>query len=495
MSPPSPVSGGGAGRSSSRRPPRGRGRQRVRLLRRAAVRQRPAALRPPAHRLRQGRRPALPDDARPPWRAPLRLGHPRAARRGRGRAPARDQATSPRSRRWASRRSTTPAGPACCATPTSGALRHPPGPLGRLRQRLQDARPGLHGERHVGVQDAVGQGPDLRGLPGALVLLALRDAAVCNTETKMDDVYRTGRTRRSRSAFELREPGPGAAAGLDDHAVDAAVEPGRSRWPPDVEYVLVVERRAARYVLAAARLGAYARELGDAPRARPLRGAELVGHRLPPAVRLLRRPARTRHRARRRLRHHRGRHRDRAHRAGVRRGGQGRHRRGGHRGRRAGGLARASSTPGRAAVRGHAGVRRQQPDHPARRLKAPAWVLRPRDLRPPVPALLALREPAHPAGGRLVVRRGHEVPGPDGRAEPADHLGARARQGRPVRQVAGGRARLVDLPQPVLGLADPGVGSATTRRTRAPTSTARWTSWSATSACGRPTCTGRRSTS
>ena len=36
------------------------------------------------------------------------------------------------------------------------ALRHPPGALGRLRPRLQDARPGLHGERHVGVQDACG---------------------------------------------------------------------------------------------------------------------------------------------------------------------------------------------------------------------------------------------------------------------------------------------------------------------------------------------------
>ena len=33
-------------------------------------------------------------------------------------------------------------------------VRHPPGPLGRLRQRLQDARPPLHGERHVGVQDS-----------------------------------------------------------------------------------------------------------------------------------------------------------------------------------------------------------------------------------------------------------------------------------------------------------------------------------------------------
>ena len=66
-------------------------RQRVRLLRRPAVRQRPAALRPPADRLRQGPDPALPDDARPPGRAPLRLGHPRPARRARGDAPARHQ--------------------------------------------------------------------------------------------------------------------------------------------------------------------------------------------------------------------------------------------------------------------------------------------------------------------------------------------------------------------------------------------------------------------
>ena len=42
---------------------------------------------------------------------------------------------------------------------------------------------------------------------------------------------------------------------------------------------------------------------------------------------------------------------------------------------------------------------------------------------------------------------------PDARAQPADHLGARARQGRPVRQVAGERPRLVDHPQPVLGRA------------------------------------------
>ena len=66
-------------------------------------------------------------------------------------------------------------------------------------------------------------------------------------------------------------------------------------------------------------------------------------------------------------------------------------------------------------------------------------------------------QPADLQGGVELVRRGEHVLGPDGRAERADHLGARARQGRPVRQVAGGRAGLVDQPEPVLGLAHPGL--------------------------------------
>ena len=76
---------------SIHRPARHRRRrcQRVRVLRRPAVRQRAAALRPPAHRLRQGRRAALPDHARSPGGASLRLGLPRPARRGRGREAAR----------------------------------------------------------------------------------------------------------------------------------------------------------------------------------------------------------------------------------------------------------------------------------------------------------------------------------------------------------------------------------------------------------------------
>ena len=108
---------------------RGR-RQRVRLLRRPALRQRPAALRPPAHRLRQGPHPALPDHARPPGRAPVRLGHPRAAGRARGDAPARhqDHRRDPRDGHRGVQRRVPRVGAA--STPTSGASTSPARPAG-----------------------------------------------------------------------------------------------------------------------------------------------------------------------------------------------------------------------------------------------------------------------------------------------------------------------------------------------------------------------------
>ena len=59
-----------------------------------------------------------------------------------------------------------------------GGVRHPPGALGRLRERLQDAQRRVHGVRALGLQAAARQGPDLRRLPRAAVLLEGRDAAV-----------------------------------------------------------------------------------------------------------------------------------------------------------------------------------------------------------------------------------------------------------------------------------------------------------------------------
>ena len=200
------------------------GRPRVRVLRRAAVRQRAAALRPPDHRLRQGPGAALPDHAGQPGGAQVRLGLPRPARRGRGRTAARHlrQGRHPRH----GHREVQPGLPRVGAAlhPRLAGVRHPAGPLGRLRPRLQDARSVLHGERHVGVPAAVGQGPGLPGLQGAAVLLAVRDPAV---QPRAAD----GRRHLRRAAGPVGH-GPvqagdrGVAAGLDHHAVDAAVQPG-----------------------------------------------------------------------------------------------------------------------------------------------------------------------------------------------------------------------------------------------------------------------------
>ena len=98
-----------------------------------------------------------------------------------------------------------------------------------------------------------------------------------------------------------------------------------------------------------------------------------------------------------------------------------------------------------------------------------------------------------------LVRRGHRVPRPHRRAQPADQLDPRPRARRRLRQVARRRARLVDLPQPLLGCAHPGVAQrrprlpphrrlrldrrarARLRRRRSPTCTVR----SSTTSCGR----------
>ena len=134
----------------------------------------------------------------------------------------------------------------------------------------------------------------------------------------------------------LQEPaGPGgdgrlpprdrrARPDLDDDPVDPA-DP-TSRWPcdPDIDYVVVESDftgRTERYLLAEARLAAYARELGEDAAERVverLKGSRPRRAPLHPAVLLLPRPREVARRARRRLRHHRRRHRHRAHRAGLR---------------------------------------------------------------------------------------------------------------------------------------------------------------------------------
>ncbi len=206
--------------------------ERVRLLRRPSLRQRPAPLRSPPHRIRQGRRAAVPDDAGQEGRPPVRLGHPRPARRTRSRTSARHHRQvrdRPDGTRRLQRR--VPCLRAALHEGVGG-VRHPPGTLGRLRQRLQDARRQLHGERHLGVQAALGQGPRLRGLPRPALLLEGPDPAleprVADGRRRLQDASGPGGDDRVQ-ALRRRRMGPH----LDDDPVDGAVEPGRSRQPGD----------------------------------------------------------------------------------------------------------------------------------------------------------------------------------------------------------------------------------------------------------------------
>ncbi|GGM37750.1 isoleucine--tRNA ligase [Longimycelium tulufanense] len=105
------------------------------------------------------------------------------------------------------------------------------------------------------------------------------ETPLSNTETRMDDVYRDRQDPALTVGFRL-ETGELALAWTTTPWTlpsNMALAVG-----PDVDYV-VVEHGDERYLLAAARMGAYARELGEEPRvvARH-RGADLVGRRYTP---------------------------------------------------------------------------------------------------------------------------------------------------------------------------------------------------------------------
>jgi isoleucyl-tRNA synthetase len=109
------------------------------------------------------------------------------------------------------------------------------------------------------------------------------ETPLSNTETRMDDVYRDRQDPALTVGFQL-DTGEHLLAWTTTPwtlPANVAIAVG-----PDVEYV-VVERDGRRYVLAEARLGAYAAEFSDAegrllePVAR-LKGAELAGRRYRP---------------------------------------------------------------------------------------------------------------------------------------------------------------------------------------------------------------------
>ena len=101
----------------------------------------------------------------------------------------------------------------------------------------------------------------------------------------------------------------------------------------------------------------------------------------------------------------------------------------------------------------------------------------PRDVRALLPALLALPEPADLQGGDQLVRARERLPRPHGRAQPGHRLDAGAHQGRPVRQVARRTRATGRSAATATGARPSPCGCRTTRRTRASTCTARWPSW------------------
>ena len=385
-----------------------------------------------------------------------------------------------------------------------GALRHPPGPLGRLRQRLQDHGPLLHGERHVGLQDACWD----KGLvyEGERVLPYCWECEtpLSNFETRQDDAYRPARTRPSRSCSTLeprrrrrhRLPRSSGPLRLLAWTTTPWTLPSNLALAvgPDID----VRRRTSSLgeptVIAASRAGGLPRALRRAPSSWPRSRAGARRAHLPTAVRLLRRPHRapsgsspatssppTRAPASSTWR-----------RASARRTTTS--------ARRPGiAVVCPVDDQGRftAEVPTYAGL--QVFDANAPIIERPAggrgrWST-PRAYTHSYPHCWRTDTPLIYKAVELVVREGHRHQGPHGRAQPGDRLGPDARPRRRLRQVARGGARLVHQPQPLLGSAHPGVEERRPRATPASTSTAASTSSSATSACVPTTCTAPPSTS
>ena len=168
----------------------------------------------------------------------LRLGHPRPARRARGDAAARHHREG-RDRGDGHRRLQRE-GPRVGARVHQrvAGVRHPPGALGRLRERLQDARHHLHGVGASGRSSAHDKGLAYEGY--RVLPYCWRDETpLSNHELRMDDdVYKMRQDQSVTVTFPLvgaKAEALGLTArarpGLDDDAVDPADEPRARRRP------------------------------------------------------------------------------------------------------------------------------------------------------------------------------------------------------------------------------------------------------------------------
>ncbi len=254
------------------------------------------------------------------------------------------------------------------------------------------------------------------------------------------------RLRGGRGPVDLRSLPAGRRAGrvaarLDDHPVDAPGEPGRRGQPGRL-------LRGGRARGGDPDPGRGARRAG--PRGgggrRPARAGRRAGRApLPPALPVRRRSARG---GRGRLRDDRGRHGHRPHRPGLRRGRHGRGAAARLPGAEPGRSRRALHGGGRALGRPRREGGRSRPRRRPRRAGAAAPG---RDPPPPVPPLLALRHAAPLLRQALVVRPHDRGRRSDAGAQPPHRLAPRARARRPLRPVARGQRRLVDLARPLLG--------------------------------------------
>ena len=177
-------------------------------------------------------------------------------------------------------------------------VRHPPGALGRLRQRLQDAQPDRTWSRCSGRSRRSTTRAWSTRASACLPYCWNDQTPLTNHELRMDDdVYKN----RQDPAVTVGLPPRDRRAGpdLDDHPVDPADATSRWRSPRHrLRRRRVGLHRAHRALpLAEARLAAYARELGEDAAERVverLKGCRPRRAPLHPAVLLLRGPRRSR---------------------------------------------------------------------------------------------------------------------------------------------------------------------------------------------------------
>ena len=136
-------------------------------------------------------------------RTPLRLGHPRPARRARGHEAARHDRSSAKSFEMGIDNFNDAARASVLKYATSGKVRHPPGTLGRLRNDYRTLNVEYMESVIWAFKRLYDKGPDLPGLPRAALLLEGRDP-LSNHELRMDDdVYKDRQDQTVTVAFRL----------------------------------------------------------------------------------------------------------------------------------------------------------------------------------------------------------------------------------------------------------------------------------------------------